>query len=55
MEICECYQLPPQGDFVVGNKYSWSYIIDGVSVIDENKMKICFTEITWLWYFREVS
>lgn len=53
MDICECYKLPPYGNFIVGKKYIWSFIIDGVSVKDENEDTICFTEIKWLWYFKQ--
>jgi hypothetical protein len=52
MGICECYQLPPQGNFIVGNKYKWDYIIDGIVVKDESKIEISFSEIMWLWYFK---
>lgn len=54
-QLCECYELPGEGVFVVGGRYRWSYIIDGVAVRDENGMDIPFDEIKWLWYFRRVD
>lgn len=54
MNICECYKLPPNGNFVVGGIYTWSFIIDGISVKDSNEDFNQFTEIEWLWYFKKV-
>lgn len=50
--ICECYELPDQGRFFVGNQYMWAYIIDGIRVKDEDGTDVLFDEIKWLWYFR---
>jgi len=50
---CKCHSLPPEGKFVLQKSYEYSYIIDGVYVIDENNDQIYFSEIKWLWYFQK--
>lgn len=32
---CICYCLPKEGNYIIGNKYKWEYIIDGICVFDE--------------------
>lgn len=54
-ERCECIDLPPNGRFVVGNRYLWDIIIDGIGVKDEEERLIGFGEINWLWYFKKLS
>lgn len=51
-QFCECYELPDQGRFLLGNQYMWDYVIDGIRVRDEDEADIFFDEIKWLWYFR---
>lgn len=53
-KYCECYELPEQGAFIVGNQYLWHYIIDGSAVVDENGTEVLFNAIKWLWYFRKM-
>ncbi|MDE6991635.1 MAG: hypothetical protein K2P42_13385 [Lachnospiraceae bacterium] len=53
-KYCECYELPEQGVFIVGNQYLWQYIIDGIAVADENGTEVLFDAIKWLWYFRRM-
>ena len=55
MEKCKCYCLPMEGKFVVGNTYTWSYIIDGIRVTDERNQEIYFDEIKFLWFFQKIS
>ena len=55
MEKCKCYCLPMEGRFVVGNMYTWSYIIDGIQVTDESNQEIYFDEIKFLWFFQKIS
>lgn len=50
--VCECYELPDQGYFLVGKQYKYQYIIDGIRVKDENGIDINFDDVKWLWYFR---
>lgn len=44
-----------EGKFVVGNTYTWSYIIDGIRVTDERNQEIYFDEIKFLWFFQKIS
>jgi hypothetical protein len=55
MRTCECFILPSKGVFIVGNKYTWDYIIDGIVVIDENQCNIFFGEIESYWYFKKIN
>lgn len=32
---CICYCLSKEGNYIIGNKYKWEYIIDGICVFDE--------------------
>ena len=50
-----CYCLPMEGKFIVGNIYTWSYIIDGIQVTDESDQEIFFDEIKFLWFFQKIS
>lgn len=49
---CICYCLPKEGNYIIGNKYKWEYIIDGICVFDEEENSVCFDECTFLWYFK---
>ena len=49
---CACYCLPMEGEFIIGNIYSWHYIVDGIVVTDENGKEIQFDEIKFLWFFK---
>lgn len=40
-----------EGNFKVGAEYEYSYIIDGIYVIDDNGDSIDFNDYTFLWYF----
>lgn len=55
MDKCRCHSLPPKGRFILWKSYEYSYIIDGISVIDENGDSIYFSEINWLWYFQKID
>lgn len=51
----KCYHLPEKGNFILGKSYDCSYIIDGIAVKDEDKEIITFSEINWLWYFKNTD
>ena len=53
MGECIYYCLPKEGNFVIGSKYEWKYIIDGIRVCDEDGNQICFMDYTFMWYFKE--
>lgn len=55
MGKCKCYCMPPEGEFIIGNIYNWTYIIDGRHVTDENGKQIGFGEIRFLWFFRDMD
>lgn len=54
-ELCECYCLPEAGRFVIGERYRWNYVIDGIVVGDEDGKEIDFDEIRFLWYFKKID
>ena len=55
MEIrCKCFAVPDKGKFVAGKKYIYEYVIDVISVWDENGNKFDFDEIKFLWYFEKL-
>lgn len=54
MGECICFCLPKEGNFLIGRKYNWNYIIDGICVYDEDENRNYFTEYTFLWYFKRV-
>ena len=51
-QLCECYELPDQGRFLIGSEYRCNSVIEGSRVRDEDGDDIVFDEIKWLWYFR---
>ena len=55
MGTCKCYDLPPEGKFVIGNIYHWGYVIDGIYVTDESNTDIYFDEIKFLWFFMKTD
>ena len=52
MGSCICYCLPKEGNYIIGNKYKWEYIIDGIRVYDEEENSVCFDACNFLWYFK---
>lgn len=48
---CKCHNIPSEGKFIIGNEYDWSYVIDGIYVIDDVGEKVDFNDYTFLWYF----
>ena len=52
MNQCICYKLPAKKDFIVGNEYEWTYVIDGIIVINEKREQCYFREIEFMWYFK---
>lgn len=55
MNLCRCHHIPNMGIFNIGNDYQWTYLIDGIYVIDENAKNICFDEYHFLWYFTKLA
>lgn len=49
-----CHNIPKEGNFRVGAEYEYSYIIDGIYVIDDNGDSINFNDYTFLWYFTKL-
>lgn len=54
VRISRCYLIPKEGNFKVGAEYEYSYIIDGIYVIDDNGDKFYFNDYTFLWYFTKL-
>lgn len=52
--IGRCHHIPKEGNFKVGAEYEYSYIIDGIYVIDDNGDSIDFNDYTFLWYFTKL-
>lgn len=52
--IGRCHNIPKEGNFKVGAEYEYSYIIDGIYVIDDNGDRIDFNDYTFLWYFTKL-
>ena len=46
MYKCKCHNIPSEGKFTVGNEYDWSYVIDGIYVIDDVGEKVDFNDWT---------
>ena len=51
----KCYYLPKKANFILGKSYDCSYSIDGIAVKDEDEEIIIFSEINWLWYFKNTD
>lgn len=49
--ICTCRQLPPHGNFHIGEDYTFESIIDAREVIDSVGEAITFPENVFLTYF----
>ncbi len=54
VRIGRCHNIPKEGNFKVGAEYEYSYIIDGIYVIDDNGDSIDFNDYTFLWYFTKL-
>ncbi len=54
MDKCKCHHIPKEGCFQIGAEYEYSYIIDGIIVIDENGNMFVFNDYTFLWYFTKL-
>lgn len=54
MNLCKCFDDVPTGKFIVGKTYEWEYVIDGITVIDEDKNIVSFDDIKFLWYFKKI-
>lgn len=54
VRISRCHHVPREGNFKVGAEYEYSYIIDGIYVIDDNGDSIDFNDYTFLWYFTKL-
>ena len=54
VRISRCHHIPKEGNFKVGAEYEYSYIIDGIYVIDDNGDKFYFNDYTFLWYFTKL-
>ena len=54
MDKCRCHHIPKEGSFIVGAEYAYSYIIDGIIVIDDNGNRVVFNDYTFLWYFTKL-
>ena len=54
MDKCRCHHLPKEGSFKAGVEYKYSYIIDGIIVIDDNGNRFVFNDYTFLWYFTKL-
>lgn len=54
MDKCRCHHIPKEGFFQIGKEYEYSYIIDGIYVIDGNGDRIDFNDCTFLWYFAKL-
>lgn len=51
MKKVKCHHTPPDGDFLIGNTYEYTHIIDAINVYDEKGEKYSFNDIVFLWYF----
>ena len=54
VRISRCYHISKEGNFKVGAEYEYSYIIDGIYVIDDNGDKFYFNDYTFLGYFTKL-
>lgn len=52
--IGRCHNIPKEGNFKVGAEYEYSYVIDGIYVIDDNGDSFDFNDYTFLWYFTKL-
>lgn len=52
--IGRCHNILKEGNFKVGAEYEYSYIIDGIYVIDDNGDSFDFNDYTFLWYFTKL-
>lgn len=52
--ISRCHHIPKEGNFKVGAEYEYSYIIDGIYVVDDNGDSFDFNDYTFLWYFTKL-
>lgn len=52
--IGRCHNIPKERNFKVGAEYEYSYIIDGIYVIDDTGDSIYFNDYTFLWYFTKL-
>ncbi|WP_295088525.1 hypothetical protein [Ruminococcus sp.] len=54
MDKCQCHHNPKYGCFQIGAEYQYSYIINGICVIDDNGDRYYFDDYTFLWYFTKL-
>ena len=54
MRKCRCHHVPNEGNFKVGAEYEYSYIIDGIYIIDDNGDRFYFNDHAFLWYFTKL-
>lgn len=54
MNKCRCHHTPKECCFQIGIEYEYSYIIDGIYVVDDNGDKFSFNDYTFLWYFTKL-
>ena len=55
MNYCRCHHIYHEGSFQIGKEYAWTFVIDGINVIDDNGNVISFDEISFLWYFTKLK
>lgn len=53
MGECICYCLPNEGNFIIGSRYRWEYIIDGVHVYDDDGNQMYYNDYTFMRYFKK--
>lgn len=54
MNKCRCHHIPKEGNFKVGAEYEYSYIIDGIYIIDDNGDRFYFNDHAFLRYFKKL-
>ena len=54
MNRCRCHHIPKESCFQIETEYEYTYVIDGVYVIDDNGYRVDFDEYTFLWYFTKL-
>ena len=54
LKKCRCHHIPKEGCFQIESEYEYSYIIDGIIVIDDNGNRFVFNDYTFLWYFTKL-
>ena len=53
VKIVRCINVPPEGNFIKGNRYRYTAAIDAVGAYDEDCQAWYYDDHRFLWYFAE--